>query len=58
MNDVYVAIFAFASTRYLLPKVILKQKITLKEMIVLSLCYGLCAHVRKIMSKKDNGNTN
>ena len=41
------AVVAFATTRYMLPKTILKSKIMIKEMIVLSLCYGLCAYIRK-----------
>ena len=41
------AVFAFATTRYMLPKTIMNSKIVVKEMIVLSLCYGLCAYLRK-----------
>jgi len=51
MNDLQFetmfAIIAFASTRYVLPQTILKRSIVAKEMIVLSLCYGLCAYLRK-----------
>lgn len=52
MNDLQFetmfAIIAFASTRYMLPQTILKKSIILKEMIVLSLCYGLCAYLRTL----------
>ena len=51
MNDLQFeamfAIMAFASTRYLLPQTMLKKSIVVKEMIVLSVCYGLCAYLRK-----------
>ena len=41
------ALFAFATTRYMLPHTILNKTIDIKEMIVLSLGYALCAYIRK-----------
>jgi len=45
--EVSFAIFAFVTTRYILPKSILSQKINYKEMIVLAICYGICSGLRK-----------
>lgn len=48
------AIIAFASTRYALPNKIMNKPIVFKEIIVLSLCYGLCSILRKKASQMNN----
>lgn len=54
MNDLLFesifAIFAFATTRYILPNTLLKRKIYINELIILSICYGLCSFMRKYAS--------
>jgi len=45
--EVSFAIIAYIVTRYLLPKTILQQKINIKEMLVLAICYGICSGLRK-----------
>lgn len=44
--EILVAIMAFATTRYMLPNYVLKRRIQMKELIVLSMSYGLCALIR------------
>ena len=51
-QDVLIAIIAYAAVRYYLPKTILKQKMNMNEVIVLSVCYGLIIYVRQYMKKK------
>jgi hypothetical protein len=55
MNDLsfefLIAIIAFASTRYVLPKYALKRKIQMKELIILSISYGMCAYIRMYARK-------
>jgi hypothetical protein len=51
-QDVLIAIVAYAAVRYYLPKTILKQKMNLNEVVVLSVCYGLTIYARQYMKKK------
>ncbi len=48
--DTIVAFFAFATTRYTLPKFILGQEMSFFACFVLSFCYALCAYIRKYLS--------
>ena len=48
------AVIAFATTRYAIPWSILKKKIDTKELIVLSVCYGLCSYLRRWAREQNN----
>ena len=54
MNKTLVAILIFASVRYYLPRTLLNQKMNMKEMIVLSLCYGLAVYAIQYLSEKES----
>lgn len=54
------AVIAFATTRYMLPNYVLKRRIQMKELVVLSISYGICAYIRMYARKnyKNKGTDN
>ena len=50
--DTIIAFFAFAITRYTLPNYILGKDLSVWHCMIYSLCYALCACLRKYMSLK------
>lgn len=47
ISETLIAFFTFASVRYSIPNYILNKEISLWSGFVLSVCYALCAFIRK-----------